>query len=242
MPNRQRRVPHLLALEPIAETTADPNSYGFRPERASRDAIEQCFITLSRRNSVSAGPPGFGGPSPHYSEARPTVLCPTRGTGAVGVGPTRRTPYATTNCSDASLWGAVSAHQASPEEGLCLCRHDPWLAAGAKPASHAPEVPPGVLRGGSAGRQELTPHVLSKSPAHRRLSLLTNQKLVWTSISRKREPERCALDRRGEQDESKNKSWSSGGDRTASRHRLASHGALFGKHVFHCLCRRARHP
>ncbi|MCG5079109.1 group II intron reverse transcriptase/maturase [Paraburkholderia tagetis] len=40
-----------LALEPIAETLADPNSYGFRPERSTADAIEQCFITMARRTS-----------------------------------------------------------------------------------------------------------------------------------------------------------------------------------------------
>lgn len=40
-----------LALEPIAETLADPNSYGFRPQRSTADAIEQCFITLARRAS-----------------------------------------------------------------------------------------------------------------------------------------------------------------------------------------------
>jgi RNA-directed DNA polymerase len=38
---------HLLALEPIAETTADPNSYGFRPQRCTADAGEQCFKALS---------------------------------------------------------------------------------------------------------------------------------------------------------------------------------------------------
>ncbi|WP_459252761.1 reverse transcriptase N-terminal domain-containing protein [Paraburkholderia sp. RL17-373-BIF-A] len=36
-----------LALEPVAETLAAPNSYGFRPERSTADAIEQCFITLA---------------------------------------------------------------------------------------------------------------------------------------------------------------------------------------------------
>jgi RNA-directed DNA polymerase len=41
-----------LALEPIAETQADPNSYGFRPERSTADAIEQCFTVLSRRTSA----------------------------------------------------------------------------------------------------------------------------------------------------------------------------------------------
>ena len=40
---------HLLALEPIAETTADPNSYGFRPERSTADAAAQCFGVLSRK-------------------------------------------------------------------------------------------------------------------------------------------------------------------------------------------------
>ncbi|CAE6865236.1 hypothetical protein R69746_08051 [Paraburkholderia aspalathi] len=40
-----------LALEPVAETLADPNSYGFRPERSTADAIEQCFIALARRAS-----------------------------------------------------------------------------------------------------------------------------------------------------------------------------------------------
>jgi RNA-directed DNA polymerase len=39
-----------LALEPVAETLADPNSYGFRPHRACRDAISQCFNTLSKYN------------------------------------------------------------------------------------------------------------------------------------------------------------------------------------------------
>jgi RNA-directed DNA polymerase len=43
---------HLLALEPIAETTADLNSYGFRPERATADAGEQCFIALARKVSA----------------------------------------------------------------------------------------------------------------------------------------------------------------------------------------------
>ena len=43
---------HLLALEPIAETTADLNSYGFRPERSTADAGEQCFICLARKVSA----------------------------------------------------------------------------------------------------------------------------------------------------------------------------------------------
>jgi len=41
-----------LALEPIAETTADPNSYGFRPKRSCADAIQQCHNVLSQRKSA----------------------------------------------------------------------------------------------------------------------------------------------------------------------------------------------
>jgi hypothetical protein len=42
---------YLLALDPVAETTADPNSYGFRPQRSTADAIEQCFNVLGKRTS-----------------------------------------------------------------------------------------------------------------------------------------------------------------------------------------------
>src|ERR1700688_4170221 len=41
-----------LALEPIAETLADPNSYGFRPERSTADAIGQCFNFTGQRASA----------------------------------------------------------------------------------------------------------------------------------------------------------------------------------------------
>ena len=40
-----------LALEPVSESLADPNSYGFRPNRSTADAIEYCFITLAKRTS-----------------------------------------------------------------------------------------------------------------------------------------------------------------------------------------------
>src|SRR6202051_1343469 len=43
---------HLLALEPIAETTADLNSYGFRPERSTADAGAQCFNVLAKKASA----------------------------------------------------------------------------------------------------------------------------------------------------------------------------------------------
>lgn len=46
MRDRAMQALHLLALEPIAETTADRNSFGFRPKRASRDAAEHCFNAL----------------------------------------------------------------------------------------------------------------------------------------------------------------------------------------------------
>jgi RNA-directed DNA polymerase len=49
MRDRAMQALHLLALVPVAETTADPNSYGFRPDRASRDAAEQCFKVLANR-------------------------------------------------------------------------------------------------------------------------------------------------------------------------------------------------
>lgn len=42
----------LLALEPIAETTADPTSFGFRPMRSCADAIGHCFNALAKGNSA----------------------------------------------------------------------------------------------------------------------------------------------------------------------------------------------
>ena len=49
---RGQQALHLLALEPITETIADKNAYGFRPFRSTADAHGQCFITLSKRNSA----------------------------------------------------------------------------------------------------------------------------------------------------------------------------------------------
>jgi len=48
---RSMQALYLLALDPVAETTADPNSYGFRPGRSTADAIEQCFKVLGKRAS-----------------------------------------------------------------------------------------------------------------------------------------------------------------------------------------------
>lgn len=52
MHDRAMQALYLLALEPVAETTADPNSYGFRPERNCADALEQCFCMLAKRQSA----------------------------------------------------------------------------------------------------------------------------------------------------------------------------------------------
>ena len=48
MTDRAQQALHLLGLEPIAETVADQHSYGFRLERSTADAIEQCFKILSK--------------------------------------------------------------------------------------------------------------------------------------------------------------------------------------------------
>ena len=50
MRDRAMQALYLLALDPIAETTADPNSYGFRRGRGTADAIEACFIALCRND------------------------------------------------------------------------------------------------------------------------------------------------------------------------------------------------
>lgn len=52
MRDRAMQALYLLALEPVSETTADRNSYGFRPHRSCADAIEQCFVNLSRKSSA----------------------------------------------------------------------------------------------------------------------------------------------------------------------------------------------
>src|SRR5271168_2664415 len=51
MKDRAMQALHLLALAPVAETLADPNSYGFRPARSTADAIEQSFKLLSRKSA-----------------------------------------------------------------------------------------------------------------------------------------------------------------------------------------------
>jgi RNA-directed DNA polymerase len=50
MKDRAMQALYLLALEPIAETLGDLNSYGFRPERCTADAMARCFTLLSKSN------------------------------------------------------------------------------------------------------------------------------------------------------------------------------------------------
>ena len=52
MRDRAMQALYALALAPVAETTGDLNSYGFREYRSCADAIEQCFVCLGRRNSA----------------------------------------------------------------------------------------------------------------------------------------------------------------------------------------------
>jgi RNA-directed DNA polymerase len=47
--DRAMQALYLLAVEPVAETQADANSYGFRRQRSTADAVEQCFKIYSRR-------------------------------------------------------------------------------------------------------------------------------------------------------------------------------------------------
>lgn len=52
MRDRAMQALYALTLSPIAETTADPNSYGFRQRRCCADAHVQCYIALAGRNSA----------------------------------------------------------------------------------------------------------------------------------------------------------------------------------------------
>src|SRR5947199_1165306 len=52
MRDRAMQALYLLALDPVAETTADPNSYGFRSERSTADAMVQCYNIFGNRYSA----------------------------------------------------------------------------------------------------------------------------------------------------------------------------------------------
>jgi RNA-directed DNA polymerase len=49
MYDRAMQALYLMALDPVQEATADPNSYGFRKGRCCQDAGEQLFRVLSRK-------------------------------------------------------------------------------------------------------------------------------------------------------------------------------------------------
>ena len=51
MGDRAMQALFLLALNPIAEVRADPNSYGFRPYRSTADALGQCFCVFAKKCS-----------------------------------------------------------------------------------------------------------------------------------------------------------------------------------------------
>lgn len=50
--DRAMQALHLLGLEPVAESTSDPNSYGFRIQRSTADAMGQLFVSLSQKASA----------------------------------------------------------------------------------------------------------------------------------------------------------------------------------------------
>jgi RNA-directed DNA polymerase len=52
MHDRAMQALYALALDPVAETTADRASFGFRRNRSAHDACELLFTTLSRRKSA----------------------------------------------------------------------------------------------------------------------------------------------------------------------------------------------
>uniref|UniRef100_UPI002AB5EE90 reverse transcriptase domain-containing protein n=1 Tax=Paraburkholderia tropica TaxID=92647 RepID=UPI002AB5EE90 len=52
MRDRAMQALYLLALEPVAESTSDPNSYGFRRNRSTADAMSQIFVTMSQKVSA----------------------------------------------------------------------------------------------------------------------------------------------------------------------------------------------
>jgi len=52
MTDRAMQALYKLALDPVAETLADPNSYGFRQSRSTQDAIARCFYCLCKKTSV----------------------------------------------------------------------------------------------------------------------------------------------------------------------------------------------
>jgi RNA-directed DNA polymerase len=52
MRDRAQQALHLLALDPVLESVSDPNSYGFRKNRSTADAMSQIFIKMSQKVSA----------------------------------------------------------------------------------------------------------------------------------------------------------------------------------------------
>ncbi|KAA1004488.1 group II intron reverse transcriptase/maturase [Paraburkholderia panacisoli] len=52
MRDRAMQALYLLALEPVSESTSDPNSYGFRLNRSTADAMSQIFVAMSQKGSA----------------------------------------------------------------------------------------------------------------------------------------------------------------------------------------------
>lgn len=50
--DRAMQALHLLSLEPVAETTSDPNSYGFRKHRSTADAMGQIFVSTAQKGAA----------------------------------------------------------------------------------------------------------------------------------------------------------------------------------------------
>ncbi len=53
MTDRATQALYLLGLDPIVETTADANSYGFRSQRSCADALDQCHKILRKNHSAT---------------------------------------------------------------------------------------------------------------------------------------------------------------------------------------------
>ncbi|GAB3553413.1 group II intron reverse transcriptase/maturase [Noviherbaspirillum agri] len=52
MRDRAMQALYLLALDPVLESVSDPNSYGFRKNRSTADAMSQIFVKMSQKVSA----------------------------------------------------------------------------------------------------------------------------------------------------------------------------------------------
>lgn len=52
MKDRAMQALYLLALDPVLETVSDPNSYGFRKNRSTADAMSQIFVQMAQKVSA----------------------------------------------------------------------------------------------------------------------------------------------------------------------------------------------